>query len=160
MPVGDRNLGRLLVGGQLLLLLVIVITPPGHLWPRPPWVALAAGFAVLASTVILLFSFWQLGSALTAHPLPKENAELRTSGIYSWVRHPIYTGLLLLGVGAVIWNASLPSLLALVALFSLLAFKARWEEKFLLAKHSQYSEYLAKVPRFFPRVRRHQGNND
>lgn len=157
--MGDRNLGRFLVVGQLALILVIVIAPPGHLWRRPVWVALAAGFIVLASTVILLLSFWQLGPALTAHPLPKENAELRTRGIYSYVRHPIYSGLLLLGVGAVIWNASLPALLALIALFALLSFKARWEEKFLLAKYSQYSEYLAKVPRFLPRVRRHQGSD-
>lgn len=157
--MGDRNLGRFLVGGQLALLLVIVIAPPGHLWRRPLWVAIAAGFTVLASAVILLTAFWQLGPALTAHPLPKENAELRTRGIYSHVRHPIYTGLLFLGVGIVIWNASLLSLLALVALFALLSFKARWEEKFLLAKYSQYSGYLAKVPRFLPRVRRHQGRD-
>ncbi len=157
--MGDRNQGRALVGAQLALLFLIAIAPPGRLWPKPPWVALAAGLTILAGAVILLFAVWHLGSAFTAHPLPKENAELSTRGLYSHVRHPIYTGLLVLGVGAVLRNGSLLSLLALIALSALLDFKARWEEKFLLAKHTQYLDYMAKVPRFFPKLRTHQGRD-
>ncbi len=39
-----------------------------------------------------------LGRGLTAAPLPNSHAELRTGGLYRFVRHPIYSGLLLFAV--------------------------------------------------------------
>jgi len=106
------------------------------------------------SSVILALAFSHLGSALTANPVPKADAPLQTGGIYSYVRHPIYTGVLVFGLGVAIYRASAISLLAFLALLLLLNFKARWEESFLRAKHEGYLSYMEQVPRFLPLKKR------
>ena len=40
-----------------------------------------------------------LGRGLTATPVPNRSAQLRTGGLYAWVRHPLYTALLVFAVG-------------------------------------------------------------
>ncbi len=106
-----------------------------------------------------MFSFSHLGSALTANPVPKVAAPLQTGGVYSYVRHPIYTGVLILGFAVAIYRGTLISLVAFLALVLLLNFKARWEERFLAAKHEGYSSYIDQVPRFFPHLRRRRNMN-
>jgi len=41
----------------------------------------------------------RLGGSLTPSPIPRESGELTTSGVYRFVRHPIYSALLLVGLG-------------------------------------------------------------
>ena len=41
-----------------------------------------------------------------------------------------------------------------IALVSLLAGKARWEERMLLDEHPDYAEYAARVGRFLPGIGR------
>ena len=72
------------------------------------------------------------------------------------MRHPIYTGLLLLGVGLAIIGASWMHVALLVALVSLLSKRARLEEWMLLARFMAYAELVderAPSPRAPPVMR-------
>jgi protein-S-isoprenylcysteine O-methyltransferase Ste14 len=91
---------------------------------------------------------------LTASPIPRKNAGLVTGGIYGVVRNPIYTGLLLAGLGLVVFGASLWHIVTWLALLALLAGKARWEERMLRARHPDFDAYAARVGRFVPGVGR------
>jgi protein-S-isoprenylcysteine O-methyltransferase Ste14 len=81
--------GKLLVTLQFILLFALALLP-GSKDSSQLRSVLAALLALLA-VFILFRAFRDLGSALTPLPESKEGAELVTSGIYSYLRHPIYS---------------------------------------------------------------------
>jgi protein-S-isoprenylcysteine O-methyltransferase Ste14 len=148
------NRARGLVAAQLLLLAALVLIPHDSLWPVGA-VPVAVGIVLMALGVVLaVLGAVGLGPALTASPIPRPDAQLVTHGVYGVVRNPIYTGLLVGGLGLVVFGASLWHILTWVALLALLAGKARWEERMLRAKHPEFDGYAARVGRFLPGVGR------
>lgn len=85
-------------------------------------------------------------------PEPSNEAKLVTSGLFKTLRHPIYSGLLLIGYGIGIGSGPVPHLFFAIALHVVLSKKALLEEKFLSEKFPEYSVYLTKTGRFFPKV--------
>lgn len=81
-------------------------------------------------------------------------ASLVTHGVYGLVRNPIYSGLMLGGLGLVAFGASWWHVATWVALVVLLALKARWEERMLVAAHPKFETYAQRVGRFVPGVGR------
>jgi protein-S-isoprenylcysteine O-methyltransferase Ste14 len=145
-PAGGRN-GIYYVLGQFALLAVIVVTgvlgPPS---PLPVWVG---GAGIALGLAIGVLGATSLGPALTALPRPASSSPgVMSSGIYSWVRHPIYGGVLL---GALGWTllSSLAALVPLVLLATLFVFKARREETWLIARFPDYADYRNQVRRRF-----------
>lgn len=143
-----------LVATQFALLILLGLLPWGSLWERG-MVTLSAGFTLVGLGAILaVIAGTGLGRALTPSPVPRGGAELITTGIYGVVRHPLYTGLLIVGVGLAIIGASVLHLLAWVALFVLLGAKARVEEWMLLKRYDGYAQYAARVGRLVPGIGR------
>ena len=102
------------------------------------------GFAVLGSIA--------LGRNLSPFPKPKEKGTLVESGIFSVVRHPIYSGLSLVAAGwSLIWN-SIAALVATLLLLSFFDIKARREESWLEEKFPGYSAYKSRVKKLIPFV--------
>jgi len=148
-----RALPTVLVSLQFLLLAALVVlafVPHDRLWPGGPIPLIAGAVLVAAGLAVAVLGVRGLGSALTASPVPLEGATLVTSGVYSRVRHPIYTGLLAGGAGVVVMGASLGQVVVWAALLVLLMVKARWEERMLLAAHPDYRAYAARSGRFLP----------
>jgi len=147
-----RSLAAGLVAVQLLLIAALVLIPNGTLWPLFPAVLTLGILLGIAGLMVAILGVLGLGPALTASPIPRDRAPLITGGLYGWVRHPIYTGLLLGGVGLVVLGASASHLALWLGLFLLLAVKSRWEERMLLDEHPHYRDYAADVGRFVPGV--------
>lgn len=145
---------RLLVAAQLVLLAALVLLPGRRDWPVPRWLDVAGVAAGVAALGVMAVGGTALGRGLTATPLPNRHARLRTGGLYRWVRHPIYTGLLALAGAVTVRSGSGYRLAVLVALVALIWGKARWEERHLGARFPDYADYAAATPRFVPRVRR------
>ena len=81
----------------------------------------------------------------------KKNHELVTTGIYSYIRHPIYTGFFLMIVGAELIVGSYLFFLFFVGLIFIHLFQARKEEKILLEKFGmRYRIYMKKTKMFIP----------
>lgn len=91
-----------------------------------------------------------LRRSLTAVPIPKEDGTLSTSGLYKYVRHPMYTSVLLLSVGIALSNGSMIKYVFMVCLCVLFYFKSIYEEKYLVLKYPAYADYSARIPRFIP----------
>jgi protein-S-isoprenylcysteine O-methyltransferase Ste14 len=104
--------------------------------------------------VILALSALALGKSLTAHPMPGKNAVLVTDGLYKFVKHPIYSGLILAAFGLTITGGFFPHAIFFVALALLLNYKASFEEKLLASTYAGYAEYAKKTGRFIPRLKR------
>jgi len=93
-----------------------------------------------------------LGKNRTPYPQPRAGSELIQHGIYSRVRHPLYTSVMLASLGwALIWQ----SVAAFIAGLTLIPFfyaKAIQEERWLRQTFSGYADYVRRVPRFLPRL--------
>ncbi len=81
----------------------------------------------------------------------KKEPELVTSGPYRFVRHPIYTGILLGLVGSAL-TVSLGGLVVAVVAGLYFYFAARVEEKNLAASMPAYGEYRAHTKMIIPFV--------
>ena len=152
--MSDKNKSNLLVTIQFILLAVIIGVP----FPRfgedfPDWVVGIGSVLVWVGLVILALSIFKLGASLTASPIPKNDSELKTDGLYKWMRHPIYTGLIATALGLAIEAESLLAILVALVLIALLNYKAKWEESFLLRRYPEYRTYMSKTGRFVPRLK-------
>jgi protein-S-isoprenylcysteine O-methyltransferase Ste14 len=96
----------------------------------------------------------RLGRAASVHPEPTSAAVLRTNGPYRFVRHPIYSGVLLFAAGIAATAGSALAVLAFGALVGLLSVKARFEERLLAQHFAGYAAYARVTPRFVPGLRR------
>jgi protein-S-isoprenylcysteine O-methyltransferase Ste14 len=77
------------------------------------------------------------------------------SGVYGYVRHPMYLGLLLVLLGFTVSTLSLLSLAVLVSLFLFLDRMATYEEQDLTRiLGQQYTDYRKRVPKWLPTNRR------
>lgn len=152
--MNDRSRGYFYVAIQFLLIALLFSSPR----QPEPYGSLSellsvVGVGILAlGALILVVSFLRLGRSLTANPVPKEDGELVTSGLYSRVRHPIYFGLLVLSFGVVLDAGWWPQVVIALMLFVLLNIKAQFEESLLQKKYPGYKEYMLRTPRFFPRI--------
>lgn len=146
----DTALAWLFVLVQFALLVVIAVLPPGSAWPVPGWLDRAAFAFQLVGVAVLLLAIVNLGRSLTPLPTPVPHGELRVGGLYRFVRHPIYAGIIALTVGMTVRSASVGVLAATVALTAWFMLKARWEEQHLARRYEGYAAYAARTPRFVP----------
>ena len=149
--LGPRGEGWFI--GQLAFLVAIVVAPvdpwPASLASPARWVGIVlivSGLALAGRGIL------DLGANLTPFPRPRRTGELVERGVYAFLRHPIYAGLVLLAVG---WSLARPSglgALLSLALALFLDLKARREEEFLAATFPGYRAYRRRTSRFIPRV--------
>ena len=95
MSLSTKLVGWLFVSAQIMMLGALVLWPWPRYWVNPTAVASGAQAAAVASLAVVAVAAIGLGSALTATPVPKAQAGLRTGGLYRFARHPIYIGVLL-----------------------------------------------------------------
>lgn len=145
------------VAAQAALLIAVVATPRGDDWAHARWLD-AVAFGVLALGVALgLWSALRLGRGLTPSPLPNGAVDLVTKGPYRWVRHPMYTAVMLIVAGVAMRSGSVVVLAEAVALVVLFNVKARWEEHRLAETFPGYRDHEAVTGRFLP-AGRHGGS--
>ncbi len=83
----------------------------------------------------------------------REGHTLITHGIYSHVRHPVYTGVILSALAIPIYTTSLPGLLIALLGIPLFNHRIRNEEKMLTQEYGhQYTEYIKTTPKLIPRI--------
>jgi len=93
----------------------------------------------------------QLNKNLSPFPTPKNDSNLIESGLYKYIRHPIYTGILLIVFGYGVYSQSEFKLIISLLLLILFYFKSSYEEQQLNKKFEKYIEFKRKTGRFFPK---------
>ena len=139
--------------GQFLLLGLLVGLPWLVDGQSSPPVRIVGYLMVVAGVGLAAVAAFRLDEALTPWPEPRPMGELRTDSIYGVVRHPIYSGVLLIGYGLAVRAVSFWAVAAALALTLLLMVKASYEERLLREKFDHYAAYCERVPRFVPRWR-------
>jgi protein-S-isoprenylcysteine O-methyltransferase Ste14 len=114
------------------------------------WAAAALGLVCLALSI----ECWRrMGRNWRMAVTPGEDTELVTTGLYGYVRHPIYAlSILLMVCTFVVIPTLLVSMMAVVHIALMLA-KSRNEELFLAERHGDtYRRYRQRTGRFLPRL--------
>ncbi len=137
--------GEWWVAAQGALLALFALAPGSPFRPFSPGAAIG-----LAGCLIALAGALALGPSLTPFPAPAQRARGVYGGVYGLMRHPIYTGVVLVALGFSLATAS-SARLAICALLALFFDrKARREERWLRERYPGYAAYGARVKRFIP----------
>jgi protein-S-isoprenylcysteine O-methyltransferase Ste14 len=131
---------------QLSLLSVI----QSSVWRYGIW-AIAAVLGGVA-VVFLVKGLRDLGRSLTPLPYPREDGQLVRSGVYSIVRHPIYSGVILAAIAWTMFQFSLTHLVGTILFFLFFDAKSRQEEIWLSDRYPDYSTYQQQVKKLIPGI--------
>ena len=151
--MNDHIKSWLFVLTQAVLLILLIFFSPGTTQTHA--INTAGKVIQVFGWAILLVSFYDLRKSLTALPLPTKRGVLQIHGLYKFVRHPMYVGVLTLSLGIAMAGGGLLKYALGLALYILFSYKARYEETLLLAKYPGYKAYMQKTGRFIPRPPKH-----
>jgi protein-S-isoprenylcysteine O-methyltransferase Ste14 len=106
-----------------------------------------------AGSILRLGAAFALGHRFSGLVAIQPDHQLKTDGLYRYIRHPSYTGLLIAMIGWVLVFRSAIGLLLNIPLFLLLLSRMNDEEKFLETHFgSQYRTYRERTRRLIPFV--------
>lgn len=138
------------VGIQIVFFILYVIPAPSYSFDLSIWLHYASLMLAAVGLVVVTLAIVQLNKNLTPFPTPKATGSLIQTGLYRYVRHPIYSGILLMAVGFGIFQESTWKLSISVLLWVLFYFKSRYEETLLMKQYPDYEAYRRRTSRFFP----------
>ena len=102
-------------------------------------------FIIIFSLIIMLIAIKDLGRNLSPLPRPMTNGNLVTSGIYRFMRHPMYYSLIFISFGVFIIRPSIYYLFLTICLALIIKLKIILEDQYLKNKFKNYLIYKNKV---------------
>lgn len=139
--------GRLLVALQFGLLALM----GWRAWVTLPALEIPAGALLFGSAGMAL---WTLAvnrpGNFNIRPTPRSGGTLVTSGPYRWIRHPMYTSVLLAAAGAAVMSNQVFDAVLWLGLLTVLVVKAGIEERALMVRFPSYQDYKTQTTRFVP----------
>ena len=150
---------RVLMGCLLLAWLVLyAIYPP---WmealsvPFPDWLRWAGFVLGLASLGLWTWTQVALGKEWSPQLQLRQEHHLVTTGPYSRVRHPLYTAMISYVAGLALVTANwVFIILAMVMIAGTVARVPKEEQMMMEEFGEEYSGYIHKTGRYFPKMRR------
>ncbi|HWN93873.1 MAG TPA: isoprenylcysteine carboxylmethyltransferase family protein [Methylomirabilota bacterium] len=137
-------------------LIAYLINPAWMAWaamPLPVWLRWTGVGLALIAALVVVWMFRTLGRNLTDTVVTRKQHTLVTNGPYRWVRHPLYSLAVLLGVANSLAAANWFFFVAGCLVFLLLAIRTRKEEENLIARFGDdYRNYMQRTGRFLPRL--------
>ncbi len=113
---------------------------------------LVGGIFMTAGGIMLAAGIVRIGRGLTPLPYPRAAAELVQTGPFALVRHPMYSGGVLLALGWALFVRGWLTLAYVVVLFVFVDMKSRVEERWLAEKFPEYETYRRRVRKLIPFV--------
>lgn len=143
MRTSSRSL--LLVVAQFSSIAVLLVGGP---WLLPCW----AWLLFVAGLALFLWAFWGLGNNFTVLPEPKAGNRLVHRGPYRWLRHPMYTSVILCALAVTFGGFSIWRAVACSVCLVALVLKVHHEEALLSAEHPDYKRSMDGTWRLLPLV--------
>jgi protein-S-isoprenylcysteine O-methyltransferase Ste14 len=154
----DRGSMVLVVGSVVAGLLLGFVLASQWRGVAIPWlrtqVTIAGIVLIVLGTMLRWWSILTLGRYFTLDVAVRSTQRVVQSGPYRFVRHPSYTGLLLIFVGVGLTLANWGSIISILVVCPLgLLYRVRVEERALAASLGQpYVDYMRHTKRFIPFV--------
>lgn len=109
----------------------------------------------IASYVLIIGGFWLITAAWRVLLPAQQAGVLATGGPYAHIRHPQYSGLLLIMLGFLVQWPTIPTLVMFPVLALAYRRLASREERVVAAElGEEWEAYAARTPRFLPSPRR------
>lgn len=144
-----EGLGRAFVFAQFVLIAGLIAV--AELWVFILAGSLAVIGLLLAGVVVGALALWaNRPGNFNIRPLPKAGGQFVQHGIYRFIRHPMYTAVLLFGLACVVSNAVLLVWVIWIALAVVLLGKALLEEKLMARQYPGYVVYMSRTRRLIP----------
>lgn len=111
-------------------------------------------YLLLLQLAAFAIAFWGILAMgilkVSVFPVPRENSELITSGPYRFIRHPMYTGIILMAGALIAARFTWLRLIVFLILVVNQIIKLLWEERMLAVKISSYKTYMERTWRLIP----------
>jgi methanethiol S-methyltransferase len=146
---------------RLLYVIIAVITTALWLWfvralPNDTLWAVEGPLRWLLHGVQVtgLWVFWlslrpiDVGAFLGLRPFGGTGEPFIERGIYRYIRHPMYSGIMLVMFAMPAQSVNSLQLFAVITVYFVIG--ARFEERRMLADHPEYADYRRRVPAFIP----------
>ena len=137
---------------ESILVLILLCAPVwfAHAWE---WNQLISWVILLGAIPLAICGFYMLRTVGKPKGQIENTTALVTSGIYRYIRHPLYASLVLLGTGIFFKDITpATTACALVNLWAMAA-TAKTEEHEMLEKFGdEYAEYMQRTKMFIPLV--------
>jgi protein-S-isoprenylcysteine O-methyltransferase Ste14 len=147
LGAGAEWAGRLLVVLQFGLLGLL----GWRAWESPSTLGVLTAFLLAGSA---LLASWALSANrpgnFNIRPTPRAGGSLVTSGPYRWIRHPMYTSVLMVAAAAAVKSGEASDAGLWLALAGVLLAKAGIEERALVLRFPDYQGYRARTMKFLP----------
>lgn len=154
-----RFIYSLLFGAMLLSILIYAGSiPPDYVWQTTTGTTYVGYMLATFGTILGVKAMKGMSISRFIGLRPNddlvEQEPLNVDGLYRWVRHPLYAGLLLIFLGYFFFLPTFASAVHLAALIAYLPVGIYFEEHKLLHLYGDdYREYQRKVPPFLPTKR-------
>jgi len=125
----------------------------GHLWHTILGLGGNAHFDVLhiLSSIFILAGFWLLAKAWNVLYKAQQTGTLALTGAYAYLRHPQYSGFIIIMFGFLLQWPTLPTLIMFPILVYVYVQLAKREEEDAMATFGErYVKYMQTTPAFIP----------
>ncbi len=137
-----------------ILQLLGVVSPVGFL--HAPWIQITGGVIAVIGIAATVYAQLDMGDSWRIGVDSSETTTLVRTGVFGWVRNPIFTAMMAFGFGFALLTPNPVALTGFVLLVATIEAQVRAvEEPYLQTTHGDaYRDYRAGVGRFFPGVGR------
>jgi protein-S-isoprenylcysteine O-methyltransferase Ste14/rhodanese-related sulfurtransferase len=148
-----KDLKGISIGYVTLQFIILILAPAEHsirhtyVSGLQQVIGAVLGFGGL---LLGLLSFRALGRNFRVYAAPRRSGTLVTRGVYSHVRHPMYSAVIIMFAGYLLYFGSLLSIPLWLAFSVLYIVKAVKEEQILIERFPEYEQYREKTWRFIP----------
>ena len=146
--IKGRDISLVLI--QAVLFSVFVIWNWSVTFDYGSWLKSVGLVVSILGASIVIIAILQLNENLSPFPTPKVNGQLITHGLYKYVRHPIYSGIIITMIGFSLFTTSLSRLIITLVTYVFFYIKADYEEKLLANKFPEYPSYKKRTGKIWP----------
>ena len=122
----------------------------GVVWPQTITTNILADLATIGGLILFIQSHRSLGRNWSCEVVIQEKHELIEKGPYAYIRHPLYSGVLLMFMGMALYCGRKTCIIVLVYCFFGVYFKSQMEERLLARTFPAYSECKRRTKALIP----------
>ena len=134
----------------LILLLILNASKTSYLFEKTIYIKYVSLVIAAFGMIIIRAAFrsYSLKSFLGVTP---ESNDFSENGILKHIRHPIYSGTILIVIGFFLFSPTYSSLVTMLSVFAYLPIGIILEERKLISQYGRkYEDYKTRVPSIFP----------
>jgi protein-S-isoprenylcysteine O-methyltransferase Ste14 len=148
-PKAEKETGQKIVQGIAAVVFLADFALPAfdhrYGWSSVPWFAAVGGDLMMVLGFVIVFVVFKANTYTSGIIEVAENQKVISTGPYALVRHPMYTGGLIMLFGIPLALGSWWGMLVNIPMTAAILWRLLDEEKFLLRELPGYAEYREKV---------------